>query len=386
MLVVHERAGTPALLVWDPVSDEEREVAVEAPGEVADADWWPDGRSVLVALDHEARTRLVQVDLDTGATRPLGPTTGTVTSAAVREDGSVWATWSSAAQPSTVRGLQPGVVGEGEVVLRAPGPAAPSSVPVEDVWVQGPGGRVHALLRRPPLASGRLPLVVEVHGGPTAHDVDAFNAYVSAWIDHGYTVAQVNYRGSTGYGSAWRDALDQRVGHVELEDVLAVRDHLVETGVADPARVVLAGASWGGFLTLLGLGTQPSSWSLGVAGVPVADYVAAYEDEMEGLKAFDRALFGGAPSDVPDKYADSSPITYVDEVRAPVLVLAGENDPRCPIRQIENYLSRLAARAHPHEVYRFDAGHGSLVDDERVRQMRVELAFAARHLGTTAPL
>jgi len=383
---VHERSGTPALLVWDPVSGEEREVVVDAPGEVADADWWPDARSVLVALDHDARTRLVQVDLDTGVTRALGPSTGTVTSAAVRDDGSVWATWSSAAQPSTVRRLEPEVVGEGDVVLRAPGPAAPPSVPVEDVWVEGPGGRVHALLRRPPGVSGPLPLVVEVHGGPTAHDVDAFGAYVSAWVDHGYAVVQVNYRGSTGYGSAWRDALDKRVGHIELEDVLAVRDHLVDAGVADPARVVLAGASWGGFLTLLGLGTQPSSWSLGIAGVPVADYVAAYEDEMEGLKAFDRALFGGAPSDVPDKYADSSPITYVEEVRAPVLVLAGENDPRCPIRQIENYLDRLQARGHPHEVYRFDAGHGSLVDDERVRQMRVELAFAARHLGTAPPL
>jgi len=104
------------------------------------------------------------------------------------------------------------------------------------------------------------------------------------------------------------------------------------------------------------------------------------EDEMEGLKAFDRSLFGGSPDEVPDRYADSSPITYVDQVRAPVLVLAGENDPRCPIRQIENYLDRLAARDVPHEVYRYDAGHGSLVNDERVRQMRVELDFAARHL------
>jgi dipeptidyl aminopeptidase/acylaminoacyl peptidase len=117
-----------------------------------------------------------------------------------------------------------------------------------------------------------------------------------------------------------------------------------------------------------------------LAGVPVADYVAAYEDEMEGLKSFDRALFGGSPEQVPDRYTDSSPLTYVDAVRAPVLVLAGENDPRCPIRQIENYVSVLAERGHPHEVYRYDAGHGSLVDDERVRQMRAELAFAARYL------
>ena len=63
-----------------------------------------------------------------------------------------------------------------------------------------------------------------------------------------------------------------------------------------------------------------------------------------------------------------------------MLVLAGENDPRCPIRQIENYLAGLADRGVPHEVYRYDAGHGSMVDDERVRQMRVELDFVAEHL------
>ena len=383
LLVVHEREGAPALLVWDPVAGTELALRIDAEGEVADAQWWPDAGSVLVTLDHRARTRLVRLDLTTGQVTAIGPTVGTVTAAAVRDDGDVWASWSSAAQPSSVRRF--GVDGADDVLLAAAGPPAPPSVPVEDLWVQGPGGPIHALLRRP-AGVGPLPLVVEVHGGPTHHDVDAFGAYPSAWVDHGYAVVQVNYRGSTGYGSAWRDALEARVGHVELEDVRAVRDHLVATGVADPDRVVLAGGSWGGFITLLGLGVDPDAWSLGLAGVPVADYVAAYEDEMEGLKAFDRSLFGGSPDQVPQKYADSSPITYVDRLRAPVLVLAGENDPRCPIRQIENYLARLVSLGVPHEVYRFDAGHGSLVNDERVRQMRVELAFAARHLGTSPPL
>jgi dipeptidyl aminopeptidase/acylaminoacyl peptidase len=386
LLVVHERQGVPALLVWDPVTGSERDVVVDAPGEVTDADWWPDGRSVLVALDHHARTTLVRVDLTSGTTAPVGPGTGTVTSATVRHDGAVWASWSSAAEPSTVRVLPSGCAGEGDVLLRAPGSPAPGSVDIEDVWVDGPGGRIHALLRRPVGATGPLPLVVDVHGGPTWHDEDAFDSYASAWVDHGYAQVQVNYRGSTGYGSAWRDALEQRVGHIELEDTLAVRDHLVATGVADPDRVVLAGRSWGGFLTLLGLGSRPDAWAVGLAGVPVADYVAAYADEMEGLKAFDRSLFGGSPEQVPEKYADSSPITYVEQVRAPVLVLAGENDPRCPIRQIENYVARLDELGLPHEVYRYDAGHGSLVDDERVKHMRLELDFAARHLGTPPPL
>ncbi|GAB3456693.1 prolyl oligopeptidase family serine peptidase [Kineococcus endophyticus] len=374
LLVEHERAGRPELLVLDLQTGREVQIALGVPGEVAGAEWTRDATGLVVLLDHEARTLAYRLDLGTGVVTQVGPTTGSVGGATARPDGDVWLTWSSAAQPSTVRRL------DGSVLLRAPGEPAPPSVEVSDVWVDGPGGRIHALLRRPAGSSGPLPTVVEVHGGPTAHDADAFRPYCATWVDEGFAVVQVNYRGSTGYGSAWRDALEARVGHVELEDVAAVADHLVSTGGADPDRLVLAGASWGGFLTLLGVGTQPERWAVGLAGVPVADYVAAYEDEMEGLKAFDRSLFGGSPTDVPEKYADSSPLTYVDAVRAPVLVLAGRNDPRCPIRQIDNYLERLAARGATHEVYRYDAGHGSLLDDERVRQMRVELDFVRRHL------
>ena len=76
----------------------------------------------------------------------------------------------------------------------------------------------------------------------------------------------------------------------------------------------------------------------------------------------------------------SSPITYVDQVTASVLVVAGANDPRCPIRQIDNYLGELDRLGRPHEVYRFDAGHGSLVIEETVRQVEVALSFALRHV------
>jgi dipeptidyl aminopeptidase/acylaminoacyl peptidase len=388
LLVLHERRGRGELLIWDPVAATETELDLPLDGEVSDADWFDDGVGVLVTVDHAARSRLYRVTLSTSgqiaSVDPIGPDHGCVLSATARPDGHVWALWSSASEPAAVRDQA------GELVLAPVGSRAPGSVEVEDLWVPGPGGPVHALLRRPIDAHGRprpgpLPLIVEAHGGPTAHDVDAFRAYPSAWVDHGYAVVQVNYRGSTGYGSAWRDALQPRIGHTELEDIVAVRDHLVAEGLADPDRVVLAGASWGGYLTLLGLGTYPDRWALGLAGVPVADYESAYADEMEGLKAFDRSLFGGSPQQVPDRYRDSSPLTYVDRVRVPVLILAGENDPRCPIRQIENYVAALAGRNAPYEVYRYDAGHGSLVDDERVRQMRAELDFTARHLVGARP-
>jgi dipeptidyl aminopeptidase/acylaminoacyl peptidase len=110
----------------------------------------------------------------------------------------------------------------------------------------------------------------------------------------------------------------------------------------------------------------------------VADYLTAYADEMEQLRAFDRALFGGSPEQCPQVYRASSPLTYVEAVAAPVLVLAGENDPRCPIRQVDTYLAALAAAGRPHEVSRFDAGHGSLVVDEMLRHAATEVAFARR--------
>ena len=302
------------------------------------AEWYPDGSALLVAHGFEARSDLWRYDLASGELARVETPPGTVSGASARPDGTVEYLWSSAAEPSVVRSTN------GKVVLDPPGPKSPGSVPVEDVWVDGPGGRIHALVQRPAGTTGPLPTVFDIHGGPTWHDSDSFAAGPAAWVDHGYAVVRVNYRGSTGYGRAWTDALKHRVGLIELEDIAAVRAWAVDSGLADPERLVLTGGSWGGYLTLLGLGTQPDAWTVGIAAVPVADYVTAYHDEMEALKAMDRTLLGGTPEEVPERFAASSPLTYVDAVKAPVYISAGVNDPRCPIRQIDNYVDRLAAR------------------------------------------
>ncbi|SPE53633.1 Prolyl tripeptidyl peptidase precursor [Streptomyces netropsis] len=378
LLVGHQRRGRWEPLLWDPVTGEETTLSVELPGDLG-ADWYPDGSALLIEHSYQARSELWRYDLAGGGLTRLETPEGTVSGALPRPDGTVEFLWSSAAKPPVVRSTS------GRVVLDPPTPAhgvgsAPDSVPVSDAWVPGPGGDVHALVQRP-AGEGPFPTVFDIHGGPTWHDSDAFAAGPAAWVDHGFAVVRVNYRGSTGYGRAWTDALKHRVGLIELEDIAAVRDWAVASGLADPDRLVLAGGSWGGYLTLLGLGTQPDAWALGLAAVPVADYVTAYHDEMEALKALDRTLLGGTPEEVPERYAASSPLTYVDDVRAPVYISAGMNDPRCPIRQVENYVDRLAERGHPHEVYRYDAGHGSLVVEERIKQLRLEIAFAERHLS-----
>jgi dipeptidyl aminopeptidase/acylaminoacyl peptidase len=372
-LFLHERRDLPRPMLWWPETGETLDLEVDLPGEV-EAAWYPDGSALLLAHDHRARVELLRLDLSTGALEPLDVRAGNLTQYRVRPDGEVWYARSDAATPPELRGTASGVL------FTPPGERAPAGAPYHDREV----GSVHVFVAEPK-GPRPHPTIFLIHGGPTAQDRDAFSASVQAWVDHGYAVVLVNYRGSTGYGRAWRDALEGNPGLTELEDIAAAHDDLVASGIVDPGRTILSGGSWGGYLTLLGLGTQPERWSLGIAAVPVADYIAAYEDEMEPLKAFDRSLFGATPEEDPERYLVRSPLTYIDEVRAPVLILAGENDPRCPIRQIDNYLARLGELGLEHEVYRYEAGHGSLRVEEQIRQTEVELAFAARHLGTTPP-
>jgi dipeptidyl aminopeptidase/acylaminoacyl peptidase len=376
VLVLHERDDLKRPLIWWPRSGETRVLTLDLPGEV-DVAWYPDGTALLVTHEHAGRSQLYRLDLGEGdgaeklTEIPTPP--GVITAAAARPDGEVWYLWSDSATPAQVRSTS------GAVVLTPRGEVAPGGVRYTDLWVDG----IHALVAEPADSPRPHPTMFEIHGGPEAHDRDSFQPFIQAWVDHGLAVVMVNYRGSSGYGRAWRDALTGNPGLTELADIARVHERVVTDGIADPERIVLGGASWGGYLTLLGLGKQPDLWSLGVANVPVADYVAAYEDEMAPLKAYDDALFGGSPEAIPQAYIDRSPLTFIENVRVPLIILAGENDPRCPVRQINNYLARLSELGKPHEVVRYDAGHGSLRTDERIRQLEAEINFVARNLGTT---
>jgi len=391
VLVGHERRGRDELLLWNAENGEVTELEIDLPGDIS-GDFYPDGGALLLLHTSAGRTTMHRYDLTSNALTDLPAAAGVISAATARPDGAVWYRWSSAVAPGQLRVLAADASSDSTLLL-PPGGAAPGSQPVTDVWVEGDGGPIHSLVARPAGCgspeTGRtntaLPTVFFLHGGPAGADEDSYDATRAAWLDAEFAVVHVNYRGSTGYGSSWRDALTARIGHTELADVAAVHDHLVAAGIVDPQRSVLAGYSWGGFLTLLGLGSQPSRWAAGIAGVPVADYLQAYEDEMEPLRAYDRALFGGSPDQVPMAYTDSSPLTYVDAVVAPVLILAGENDPRCPIRQIDTYLDALAARGATYAQYRYDTGHGSMVVSERIRQVAVEIAFARTALELPTP-
>jgi pimeloyl-ACP methyl ester carboxylesterase len=379
--VTHEREGEHRPAIWDPGTGALIDLPAELDGVVAPADWYPDASALLLQQLVEGRHHLHRLDLATGKLTLLDTEPGSMTAAAVRPDGAVWYRVQSGEQPGKLL-----AVGNPEPLIRPDADPPPAAQPFRAWSFRNPAGqRVHGFLAGPP-GDGPHPVIMQVHGGPASLDTDRWAPEVQASIDAGFLVAMVNYRGSIGYGREWRDALIGNVGFPELEDVVAGLDDLVARGLADPARAVLAGRSWGGYITLLGAGRHPERWVATVAGVPVADYVAAYEDEAPILQALDRALLGGPPSEVPDLIRERSPITYAEAVRDPMLILAGLSDSRCPIRQVRNYVDLLWETGRHPEVYTYATGHSSFDIDEKVRQTAITLDFLARHVPGIRPI
>ncbi|MHB1500403.1 MAG: alpha/beta fold hydrolase [Candidatus Dormibacteria bacterium] len=374
-----DQPGHTRPLLWWPRRHEVQRLATGLRGEVEALDWFPDGGALLVRQLLDGRHRLWRLDLDpTRLTRIDGPA-GTV-EARVRPDGRVWALCSSAARPTRLLELP-----AGEEVLRPPGARSPRSVRFRNWRYETEGGRrIHGFLAVP-RGNTPHPTVIWIHGGPHWHLDDSFSPAMAALVDHGLLVAAPNYRGSTGYGRDHRDQLNGNPGFPEVEDVARGVADLVAKGLADRERIVLMGASWGGYITLLGLGRHPDLFAGGVARVPVADYELAFAEESEPLQAMDRSLFGGSPMEVPELFRERSPMTYAAQVRAPVLVQAGENDSRCPYHQVEVYVRRLQELGREVTFRHYQAGHTAMVVDQDVALTAQVLEFLVPLLSLPAP-
>jgi dipeptidyl aminopeptidase/acylaminoacyl peptidase len=368
LAVVHEPRDRLTAAIWDLGDETLTELQAGLPGDVIVVDWWSDASAVLLLHAFEARHELFRFELGNGAATKIETPPGAIDAARVRPDGTVWFHHTDGVHRSRVldgSGREPIAVAEPAPEGRPFAPWRYRNEHGQEVhgWIVEPEGR------------GPHPVMVFVHGGPHWLYEDRYMPEVQAYVDAGFLVAMPNYRGSTGYGRAWRDALTGDVGFTDVDDVTAgLRDVLMRPDV-DAKRTVIAGWSWGGYVTLMELGRNADLWTCGVAGVPVGDYVMAYEEEAPALQVMDRAIMGGTPAEVSDAYRRSNPITYADAVAAPVLFVIGDNDSRCPLGQALAYVERLAERGAPHEVYRFTAGHGSHATDEEVRQQRVILDF-----------
>ncbi|MGZ5301660.1 MAG: prolyl oligopeptidase family serine peptidase [Actinomycetota bacterium] len=360
--------------IWSPRNAERRELPVDLPGAAIPVGWWPDGSAILVRHEFEGAFELYRLDTESGGTTLVADPPGEIVDAAVRPDGQVWFQTSDSVHPPRVMNA------DGEEVLAPVGERPPKGRPFRSFWFEDPAGqRVQAFVATPP-GDGPHPTVMSVHGGPEWHERDAFDAETQAFVDAGYAVALVNYRGSTGYGIAFRRALVGDPWFPETEDVIAGLDALIAAGVADPERVAFSGWSWGGCLACLNEGLHPDRWKAVFAGIPSGDMVAAHYASMPEIRAYDVALYGGTPDEVPDLYRERNPMTYVDRAVAPVLVIAGEQDPRCPIEGITPWVDALRSRGVPVDVHLYPQGHHSNAVDQQVHHMQLILDFFGRHV------
>jgi dipeptidyl aminopeptidase/acylaminoacyl peptidase len=206
--------------------------------------------------------------------------------------------------------------------------------------------------------NGQHPAIVYVHGGPTSQTVNAFNRFVQHMANQGYFVIAPNYRGSTGYGKDFQNANLFDMGGGDLQDVVAAADWIKQTGYIDPKKVIVMGASYGGYMSMMAVTKAPEMWAAGVPIVPFVNFFTEIENEDPMLRESDLATMGD-PVKNKALFEDRSPIFFVDKIKAPLMLLAGGNDPRCPKEETMQVVEAVKKNGGvvDHKVYE-NEGHG----------------------------
>ncbi len=259
---------------------------------------------------------------------------------------------------------------DGERLVAEGAVDVPTVAPTEVTYESSDGREIAARLYTP----DREPVggVVEVHGGPAAQHFTDLDPTVQSLVRAGFEVIAPDVRGSTGYGRAFRKASDGDLGGGDLADVVAAAEYLRDRG---RANVGVTGGSYGGYLTLMGVGAT-DAFDAGASVCGVVDWETAIENAHGYVGDFFVRKLGGTPGENPDLYADRSPITYVEDVDCPLLVVQGANDPRVPESEAERLVSSLDARDVPYEYVRFeDEGHGVRRTGNRIEYVSRLVSF-----------
>jgi dipeptidyl aminopeptidase/acylaminoacyl peptidase len=300
----------------------------------------------------------------------------------------VWTVAAGAAQPAAVVGIDLDTGEELEV-------RSSLSVDLNDQYISRPqaitfpttGGTVaHAFYYPPANADfvapeGELPpLVVWAHGGPVGATVPGFTVGRQFWTSRGFALVDVNYRGSTGYGRAYRNALRGQWGVIDTDDCIAAARYLTDQGLVDAQRMAIRGGSAGGFTTLCAL-TFHDEFATGTSYFGVADLGAFTEETQKFESRYLDSLVGPYP-EAADVYRDRSPVYHTEQLSRPMLILQGLNDMVVPPAQAEMMIEALDRKGIPHAYLAFEGeGHGFRKAETLKSSVEAELFFYAWVFG-----
>ena len=228
--------------------------------------------------------------------------------------------------------------------------------------------------------NGQNAAIVYIHGGPTSQTMNSFNRFVQYAANQGYMVLAPNYRGSTGYGKEFQQANLFDMGGGDLQDVLAAADWIKQTGYVDPKKLILMGSSYGGYLTMMGVTKAPELWAAGVPIVPFVNWFTEIQNEDPVLQQSDLATMGD-PVKNKALYEDRSPINFVDQIKAPLYLLAGGNDPRCPKTEAQQVVDAVKKRGGvvEYKVYA-NEGHGFAKVENQIDAYKRVADFLKAHV------
>ena len=371
LLLWSERTGFSRPAIWDPGTGARRDYDLpDLAGEVLVLDWSAERGEILVAhVDAGVHTLLV-VDEETGRARVVVDAVG---SFADPDVASVWPYyWTSflgggglpvvVTSSSTVplHALQ--VRDDGTTGEVAPAVAVPPGRRFESVVTPSADGTPVHLWWATPAGEARG-TIVEVHGGPNLVTVDTYRPELQAWLDHGFAVAALNYRGSVTFGQAYREGFWGGASDGEIADIDAAVGWLRGQGLANPATTFITGPSFGGHLSLLSAGRLPDRFAGALAVVAMADWEAAWAEVNPAIrKSWTGFLSMGAdgtadPSRIPAVLSRFSAVNYVKDVTASVWLHQGRRDTRTPPTQAQRYVDRLREAGGDVLIDWFDAGH-----------------------------
>ncbi|MCC7493361.1 MAG: S9 family peptidase [Fimbriimonadaceae bacterium] len=394
-------------------------------------DWWgpaqfsADGQSVLVLTDYRREyVHLVRLPLDGGPPEPVVTAAwdvdgfeqlpgrlaytlnvggaselhlrsgqfdsvvdlplGTVSGLEARADGSALVlTLDQPTAPSDLWVIEPGQRPRQVTHAdRAGLPAAAFSAPREVRYPTFDGRAVPAWLygERP----GPQPAVMVIHGGPEGQTRAGFNPLIQFLANRGYLVLAPNVRGSTGYGKTWHHLDDVRLRLDSVRDAAAAVDWLVADVAADPARIACYGGSYGGFMVLSLVTRYPELWAAGVDVVGIANFVTFLERTGPYRRKLRESEYGSLEHDA-DFLREISPVHYVDQVRCPLFVVQGAQDPRVPQHESDQMVAQLRARGLDCEYLVYpDEGHGLVKLSNRLIAYQAIADFLDQHLRPAA--
>jgi dipeptidyl aminopeptidase/acylaminoacyl peptidase len=364
-LVLAESETHKRLGVWD-MADESLRWLIDDPGRSIESAFAPFGADRAVVLEvREARTRASLLDPEGGPERRLPQAAETLIPLAPAGDGEWVGLCYGSRQPTDLVRFGMADVPEGEMlslsrVWQRTKLTADDFAPAHDMrWTADDSLEIQGWLYRPD--GEPKGTVVCIHGGPTNHSEDAVNVQVQFFAHSGFNVLDPNYRGSTGFGLPFREAIRKDGwGGAEQDDIRAGIEALIAEGIAEPGKVGVTGTSYGGYSSWCAITRFPPE--IAAASAPICgmtDLVVDYETTRPDLRPYSEEMMGGSPSQVPERYMERSPINFVGDIRGRLLIVQGARDPNVTPENVAAVTRALDEAGIAYETLVFeDEGHG----------------------------